>query len=332
VTTGASVTRHPVWDFGFRIFGRRARPLGVASHALTVTALVVIITFALVRVVPGDPVVSIEGTKSSPEARAALRHQLHLDKPLPVQFELYVRSLVTGDLGSSLIEQGRPVSTIIRRSLPVTLSLVGATILLSCLIGIPLGLLAALREGPVDFAIRAFLTVLLALPPFFLGLLLILLFSIKLSFLPAGGWGTMASADLKFLVLPAVALAAFLIPVVARVCRQAARQALHEQWLEVAIARGLPNRRLTLFHVLPNSILPVVTLIGYNAGALLTGAVVVEAVFALPGIGAELVSAINTRDYPVIQGIALVSAVAVVAANLMADLVAVIIDPRSRRD
>lgn len=309
----------------------RSRPVAALTHALTVAGLVVLITFALVRVVPGDPVVSIQGTRSTPEARAALRHELFLDKSLPVQFELYVRSLASGNLGLSLIQQGRPVSTIIKNALPVTLALVAATVVLSCLIGIPLGLYAALHGASADFSIRAFLTVLLAIPPFFLGLLLILLFGLEIPILPAGGWGNSAASDLKFLVLPTIALAGFLTPLVARVCRQAAREAVREQWVEVAIARGISVRRITIFHVLPNSLLPVVTLIGYNVGALLTGAVVVEAVFALPGIGQELVNAINTRDYTVIQGIALVSAIVVVISNLLADLLSSVVDPRARR-
>ena len=202
---------------------------------------------------------------------------------------------------------------------------------LSLLLGIPLGLYAALGGGVADFTVRALLTVLLALPPFFLGLLLLLFFSLKIRLLPAGGWSDTALSDVEYLVLPGFALAGFLTPLVARVCRQAALQALREQWVEVAIARGISSRRITFFHVLPNSLLPVITLVGYNVGALLTGAVVVETVFALPGIGQELVNAINTRDYPVIQGIALVSAIAVVIANLFADLLSSIIDPRSRR-
>ncbi len=137
---------------------------------------------------------------------------------------------------------------------------------------------------------------------------------------------------MRFLLLPAVALAGFLTPLIVRVCRQAAAHTLHEQWIEVAIARGISRRRLVYSHILPNTLLPVITLVGYNIGALLTGAVVVESVFALPGIGQELVNAINTRDYPVIQGIALVSAIVVVLANLLADLLSSIVDPRTRNE
>jgi peptide/nickel transport system permease protein len=175
------------------------------------------------------------------------------------------------------------------------------------------------------------MTFLLALPPFFLGLIFVLFISVRAGLLPAGGWGSGPLADVRFLVLPALALAGFLTPLIVRVCRQAARHALREQWVEVAIARGISRRRIVGFHILPNTLLPVITLVGYNLGALLTGAVVVETVFALPGIGQELVNAIDTRDYPVIQGIALISALAVVAGNLLADLLSTLVDPRTRR-
>jgi peptide/nickel transport system permease protein len=308
----------------------RSRVVGAVLHALTVTVFVVVITFALVRIVPGDPVVSIEGINSTPQARAAMRAQLHLNRPLLVQFELYIRALASGDLGSSLIQQGRPVSKIISSSLPVTLALILATVVISCLLGVPLGLLAALGGELVDFSVRTLMTVLLALPPFFLGLILILFVSVRAGVLPAGGWGSGALGDGKYLALPALALTGFLAPLVVRVCRQAAVHTLREQWIEVAIARGISRRRIIWSHLLPNTLLPVVALVGYNVGALLTGAVVVESVFALPGIGQELVNAINTRDYPVIQGIALVSAIVVVVANLLADLLSTLVDPRTR--
>ena len=307
-----------------------SRVAGAVLHAASVAGLVVLITFALVRLVPGDPVVSIEGINSDPPGpgrdagRAASRQA---DRRA-------VRALRPRARGrrSRLVPDpaGRPISRIISASLPVSLALVGVTVLFSCLIGIPLGLRSALGGELFDFSARALMTVLLALPPFFLGLILILFISVRAGALPAGGWGSNALEDIRFLILPSLALAGFLLPLVVRVCRQAARHALREQWVEVAIARGISRRRIVFFHLLPNTLLPVITLVGYNLGALLTGAVVVESVFALPGIGQELVNAINTRDYPVIQGIALVSAIAVVLGNLLADLLSSIVDPRTR--
>lgn len=303
----------------------------VLTHAAVVCALVVLIAFFLVRAVPGDPVVSIQGLNSTPEARAAMRHQLHLDQPLPVAFGSYVRDLASRNLGASLVQQGRPVSVIIRDALPVTLSLIAFAVVLSCLVGIPLGLLAGLGPHWGDVGVRMLATLLLAVPAFFLGLILLLVFGLELRILPAGGWGGSVGSSLEFLILPSIALAGFLTPLVIRVVRQATRSNLSAPWVEAAMLRGLSQTRLTFAHILPNSLLPVVTLIGYNIGALLTGAVVVESVFVLPGIGEELLNSINARDYPVIQGIALVSALAVVGSNLAADTLSLILDPRTRR-
>lgn len=316
--------------------GRRGAQLaGIASKAgqlASVAVVVVILTFAMVRVAPGDVVSATAGTRGNASSRAALRAQFHLDESLPNQFGSYLSDLARGNLGSSLVQQGRPVSAVIGATLPVTLALIAATILVACIVGIPLGLAAALsRRRGVDTAIRATLSILLASPPFFLGLLLILGPALALGWLPAGGWAGAWPENIRFVLLPAIALAGYLIPLIGRAVRQAALEALQEQWHEAALARGLPARTLAVRHVLPNSLLPVITLIAINAGALIAGAVVVESVFGLPGIGQELITAIELRDYPVIQGIVLVTALIVVAANLVADLAYRLIDPRARR-
>jgi peptide/nickel transport system permease protein len=311
---------------------RRSRILQAALQALVVAALVVVGTFLLVRMVPGDPVSAITGSRGTPEVKAALRAQLHLDRSLPTQFAYYVGDLARGDLGTSIVQHNRPVSQIVTKTLPVTLALVAGTMLFSCLIGIPLGLLAALSpRASVDAGVRGLLTVLLATPPFFIGLLLILAFALTWSILPAGGWGTSALDDVRFLVLPCIALSGYLLPLVARAIRRSAQEAAGQHWAELAAARGLSSLRITVFHILPNSLLPLITLLGYNAGALLGGAVIVEAVFGLPGIGQELMNGVSQRDYLTIQGIALVSALVVVVANLLADIVYTVVDPRTRR-
>jgi peptide/nickel transport system permease protein len=301
---------------------------GAVLQAGAVCCFVVIVTFLLVRIVPGDPVTAIAGTRASSEARQALREQLHLDRSLPDQFGAYARDLSRGDFGHSLVQQQRPAISIVGDTLPVTLYLVAATIVLSVLAGVPLGLFAALRPGAPDVSIRAFATVLLAVPPFFLGLLLILFFALKVPLFPAGGWGSGWPDNLRFLVLPSVALSAYLMPLVTSVTRQTARSALTQPWVEAATARGLTRRRILFRHVLRNSVSPVITLVGYNAGYLVAGAVIVESVFGLPGIGQALVNAVSVRDYPVIQAIALVSALGVVVCNLLADLLALAADPR----
>lgn len=307
----------------------------VARHALrafVVCCCVLVVTFLLVRVVPGDPVAAITGPHAPKQARTALRAELHLNGSLLTQFGGYISDLAHGNLGTSVsVQQGTSVNSIIGQTLPVTLYVVAGTILLSVFVGVPLGIIAARRPGSADLTVRTMLTILLAVPPFFLGLVLILVVSLDLGLLPAGGWGAGWPGRLRFLILPCIALAAYLMPIVARTTRQAVKDALAEPWAEAAIARGLSERRVTMRHLLPNSVLPVITLLGYNAGALIAGAVVVEAVFGLPGIGQTLVNAVSLRDYPLIQGIAIVCALAVVLANLAADLLYHVADPRTRR-
>lgn len=305
-------------------------PVAIVRRGLVVLSLVVVITFLLVRVLPGSPVDALAGPRATADARATIRAQLGLDGSLPHQFLSYVGSLLHGDLGTSVSQSGVSVSSIIGRTLPVTLTLVLAAIVLAVAVGVPLGLLAGQTRGAVDVATRTFSTVFLTFPPFFVGLLLIWLLSITMPVFPAGGWQDWGHSP-RFLVLPVLSLSVSLIPLVARATRQAAKETMGEMWVEAAQARGLSRRAMTLRHILPNSALPVVTLMGYDAGVLVSGAVVVEVVFSLPGIGQQLLDAVTQRDYPTIQGIALVSAIAVVVFNAVTDLLYGWIDPRVRR-
>lgn len=301
------------------------------GRAVFVCCLVVVLTFLLVRAVPGNPVVAISGPHSTAAAREALLRALHLNGSLLSQFTSYIGGLLRGDLGNSLTEQpGASVISIVGNVLPVTLSLVLVTMIFSVLIGIPIGLIAAIRGGFLDSLLRAGFTLLLALPPFFLGLILILFAAVQVGLLPAGGWGSGWPGNIEYTILPSAALSGFMLPLVARATRQAAVDALAQPWAEAAVARGLSTGRIAFRHLLPNSLLPVVTLLGYQAGSLVAGAVVVEAVFGVPGIGQTLVNAVNLRDYPLIQGIALVSALAVVVSNLLAELLYRWADPRTR--
>ena len=301
------------------------------GQALTVALVVVIVTFAMVRLIPGDPATAILGSKSTPQALAALRVQLHLNESLPKQFLDYLSDLAHGNLGVSLAGGGRTVLNVISTGLPVTLSVVGCAMLFSIIVAVPLGLFCGLRRGWADSAIRTSMTLLLTMPPFFIGLLLLAIFTTGLHILPAGGWGTGWPNNLQYVILPAAALSGYLVPILTRSVRQSARTANAEAWVESGVARGLGPLRRAFRHVLPNSVLPMITLLGYNAGALIASAVIIEAVFGLPGIGTDLVTAISLRDYPVIQGIALVTALLVVAANLTADLLIAVVDPRIRR-
>jgi len=311
-------------------WGRRlASGLG---QALVVSYVVVTVSYLMVRLVPGDPAQAVLGARATPQAVAALRHEMHIDRPLLAGYVDYLGGLLRGDLGDSIVQSDQTVSGIVDRTLPVTLELIFATMLLSVCVGVPLGLLLALKQGrAVDHAFRVALVVLLATPPFFLGLLLIVAFSLHWTLLPAGGWAGTWPANLRYLILPAVAMSAFLMPQIGRTVRQVAIDVSQQDFIEATMARGMSTRTVMVRHVMPNSLLPVITLLGLNMGALIAGAVVVEAVFGLPGIGSELVESVGQRDYPVIQGIAIVSALFVVFSNAAADALYTLADPRTRR-
>jgi peptide/nickel transport system permease protein len=300
------------------------------GQVLIVGLVVMIITFMLVHIVPGDPAVTILGPRATPATLARLRHEMHLDQPLFQQFRTFVSDAVQGNLGNSLLPGNTPVTDIVIPALKVTLTLIAASVVISLLVGIPLGIISGVtRTAGVDLGIRGVMMVLLAMPPFLVGFLL-LLFALDTAAFPAGGWGTSISGSLNYLPLPAIALAAYLTPIIARTVRQGIHEVLSEDFVEAAVARGLPSWRLVSRHVLPNSLLPLITLVGYNIGALIGGAVVIEAVFNLPGIGSALVYAVSQRDYPVVEGAALVTAIIVVIINAVADVLYQFVDPRTR--
>lgn len=303
-----------------------------AAQALAVAGGVVVITFFLSRLVPGDPAVTLLGPRATPDAIASLRAEMGVDQPVVAQFVRYVGSLLRGDLGDSLARQGEAVGAIIAPALGVTFALIACTIAISTVVAVILGLIAAVtRRRSVDLAIRGFSMLALSIPSFFAGILLILLVSVHWGFAPAGGWPGEWPANFRFLWLPSLALSAYLVPVLLRSVRLNGRSVLSQQFIESAVTRGVGSIRLNLRHVLPNSALPLVTLIGFNVGALIGGAVVIEAVFGLPGVGTELVRAVARRDFPVVQGVALVAGVTVVVVSLITDTMYQLIDPRLRK-
>ena len=301
------------------------------GQALFIGFVCSVVVFLLVRIVPGSPARGILGTKANAQEVAALTAQLHLNLPLWRQFTAYFEGLLRGKLGWSLITPGKSVAGVIISTLPITLSLVLVSILLSTIIGVVAGLVAALshRRG-IDSGVRVISAALLSMPPFFTALLLILFLALDTHLLPATGWGTGWANDLPYLVLPSVALSGFLAPFVTRAVRQSALDVWNQEFVDAAIARGVPPWLLVIKHVLPNCLLPVVTLVGLNIGSLIAGAVVVETLFAIPGIGSQLVQAVALRDYPIIQGITLVMALLVVVANMTTDIVYLLVDPRTR--
>jgi peptide/nickel transport system permease protein len=297
---------------------------------LTLTSIVVLV-FLLVRIIPGDPVKVILGVEYTDEKAQALRTELNLDKSIPEQFGGYIAALFRGDLGDSTAQRGRSVVDVIFEALPTTLSVVVTGIILGVIAGVALGLLAAIskRKG-VDLAVRTWGMLSFSVPTFLAGLLLIFVFSLTLGWLPAGGWPNRWPDNFAYLLLPGVALSSHLATTIARTVRQGAIDASGQQYMEAALARGLPTRTLNFRHILPNSILPVLTLVGISFGTLLTGAIIVEAVFGIPGIGSEMTRAVARRDYPVVQGIALLTGVTVVLSSYLVEIAYTFVDPRAR--
>jgi peptide/nickel transport system permease protein len=305
---------------------------GRAVQVVIVALFVTIGTDLAVRLVPGDPARTILGARASPEAVSALRYELGLDVPMAEQVTRAMDRLLHGDLGTSFAYQGQEVTSLIGPSLVVTVSLAATAIVLSLLAGVPLGLwLALVRRSGMDLAGRLVMTLLLALPSFMAGLILLYVVSLRFGLSPAGGWAGSWPANFEYVWLPALALSLYLGALIARTVRQAALDAVAQPFVEAARTRGVPRHRIVLRHVLPNSLLPVITLVGFNAGILVSGAVVTETIFSLPGLGAQLFQAMGARDLPIVQGIALVTAISIVVFNLLADLLNIAVDPRLRR-
>ncbi len=295
-----------------------------------------VLTFLFLRLIPGDQITARIGTSQalSPQQVASLRAYFGVDQPLPVQYLNWLGSLLRGDAGYS-IRSGQPVFAELASRLPVTLELALAAALIALGVGIPLGLVSALRpDSGLDLLARAFGLVGLALPSFWLGTLIILLFARYLRWMPnTGGYVDLfvdPGANLRFLVFPAVTLGVAMAAVVMRTMRSAMLDVLGTEYIRTARAKGLPPRLVINRHALRNSLIVVVTILGIQVGYLLGGAVVVEEVFSVPGVGRLLLNAINQRDYAVVQGGVLVIATLFVATNTLVDLLYGYFDPRIR--
>lgn len=284
---------------------------------------VLVVAFLLLYVAPGDPVESMIGERADSATIARLRQQLRLDDPLPQRFAHYVGSVVTGDLGRSYITN-RPITQDIRERFPKTLQLAGAAMLLATLIGVTLGVLSARKPG--GFADRFALAIAylgISFPVYWVGLLLILLFAVTLRWLPPSGYGS-----LRFLVLPALTLGMRSIAFLARMTRSAMLESLSADYVRTARAKGLSERVVTLKHALRNALIPIITVLGLDFGAYLTGSILTETIFSWPGIGRYVVNAISRRDLPAIQGTVLFLSTVFVVVNLLTDLAYAKADPR----
>jgi ABC-type dipeptide/oligopeptide/nickel transport system permease component len=296
---------------------------------LTIPVLLGVATlvFALIHLVPGDPAQSMLGEGASQEEIDQLRQKLGLDRPLLVQYQSFLTGLVRGDLGSSF-RYGTPVTSEIRDRLFRTFQLAFAAMFVAMLIAVPLGILAAVFRGTaIDHAAMTMALVGISMPNFWLGPLLAILFAVYLGWLPVAGTGSLAH-----LVLPAITLGAALAAILARMTRASLLEELRELYVLAARARGLSRTRAIVRHAFRNSLIPVVTIVGLQFGAVLTGTIITETIFAWPGVGRLLIQAINFRDYPLVQGCILFISFTYVMMNLLTDLTYGLLDPRIRYD
>ena len=307
--------------------------LGRVLTTLLTVAGAMALLFLLTVLVPGDPATALLGPDASPAYARQFVAEMGLDQPVPVRFWRFVSHLAVGDLGTDVLS-GRRVSSIVGSVLPYTLVLTGASIGLSILIGVPLGVYAALRPGSLaDHALAGLSVALIAIPSFVIAILLLLVFSIWLDWLPVLGTGrTDDWADqARRLILPTVALAVGWIGFLARLVRTSMLEVLAEPYIRTARAYGLPGRSIVFRYALKNACIPPLAVLGLGVGRLLGGAVLVEIVFSRPGLGRLVLDAINARNFPVLQGAVLVVVVLFVLTNLLVDLLYLAIDPRMRR-
>jgi peptide/nickel transport system permease protein len=295
------------------------------AGAVLVVFGVISIVFLLIHLIPGDPVEIMLGEAASSTDREALRVALGLDQPVLLQFTHYLHGLLQFDLGASL-QSRRPVTDLLQERLPATLLLAGVTLAVTLALALPLGMLAAVRRGSAwDGGAMAFSMLGVSIPNFWLGPLLILVFSLWLGWFPVSGREGVGSV-----VLPAVTLGTGLAAVLSRMVRSSMLEVLGEDYIRTARAKGLPPQRVILHHGLRNALLPVITLLGLQLGALLAGAVITETVFSWPGIGLLTIEAIQSRDYPVVQACVLLISVGYVLVNLLTDIAYAWADPRIR--
>ena len=294
---------------------------------LTIPVLfgVATLVFSLIHLIPGDPARAMLGDAASQEDVDALRERLGLNRPLLEQYGAFLGGIVRGDLGTSM-RTGQPVVSQIVERMPATIELAAAAMFVAIGVAIPLGIIAAVWRGTaVDHAATTLALTGISIPNFWLGPLLAIVFAIELGWLPVSGRGTLAH-----LVLPAISLGAALAAILARMTRATLLEELREPYVRAARARGASRVRAVLRHAFRNSLIPVVTLIGLQFGAVLTGAVITETIFSWPGVGRLLVQSIGFRDYPLVQGCILLIAVTYVAMNLITDLLYGVVDPRIR--
>ncbi|SQF97491.1 binding-protein dependent transport system inner membrane protein [Paucimonas lemoignei] len=301
--------------------------------AIPTLILVSLFVFTLQKLLPGDPVLAMAGEERDPAVMEYLRDKYRLNDPIPLQYLNWVGNVLTGDFGTSLRTE-QPVTTLLASKLPVTLELAVLALLIALLIGIPTGIISAVRKGTaVDYGANVIALSGISIPHFWLGILLIMVFAVKLQWLPASGFVPMGEdfgQNLKTLILPAFVLGAGLSGILMRHTRSAMLEVLRTDYVRTARAKGLFPRTVILKHALRNALMPIVTLTTLLFGELLGGAVLTEQVFSIPGFGKMIVDAVFNRDYAVVQGVVLCVAIGFLLLNLLADVLYRMINPRLR--
>lgn len=301
--------------------------------AVFVVIGVVTIAFGLIHLIPGDPVDAVLGTEASPESRTALRRELGLDKPLYHQYGVWWWDLLHGDLGRSVMTD-QPVSQLVLQRLPTTIPLALMAIVIAIAISVPAGIISAVRRHSwVDALVSVFAFSGLSIPGFWLAVLLILAFSLHLRWFPPSGYVSVFEdplAGLHHLILPSIALGAALAAALTRMIRSSMLEVLGQDYVRTARAKGLREQGVVVGHALRNALIPAITVLGVQVGVLLSGALIIETVFALPGLGRLTVQAVLDRDFPLVQGCLIVIASTFVLINLVTDMIYVYLDPRIR--
>jgi len=305
------------------------------AGAIPVVLLVTLITFGLMRLLPGDVSAALAGVSATPAEREQIRHNLGLDEPVQVQLVRWYSDLLRGDLGRSLF-LGKPVTQATFERLPVSLSISAYSLVLTLVLGLASGILAAMRQNSwVDQAAMIFAMLGISMPNFWIGLMMIVLFSVHLGWLPTGGYVPIEQDFLGWLrtaTMPAVSLALLQVGLLARITRSTMLEVLRQDYVRTARAKGLPNYLVIGKHALANAMIPIVTVVGIIVSLLISGSVVTETVFSIPGVGQLLTSAILNRDYPMIQGALLFVTLIVVGINIAMDIAYAWLDPRVRYD
>ena len=301
--------------------------------AIPVLFIVSLISFGLMRLIPGDPAAAIAGTSATPAQIEQLRRDLGLDEPLLMQLLHYYQGLLKGDFGKSLL-LGKGVLAATMERLPVTIGLSLYALVLTLLIGVASGIIAALRQNTwVDQVAMMIAMLGISIPNFFLGLLMIIFFAVQLGWLPSGGYVPFSQDPIGWLrstTMPAISLALLQAGLLARITRSGMLEVLRQDYVRTARAKGLPERQVILKHALANALIPIVTVVGIIISLLLSGAVVTEALFSLPGMGQLLTQAVLSRDYPMVQGGLLLVTTFLVVVNILVDILYALIDPRVR--